>query len=120
MPSCVDWNGGDSVTTQANCMTCKHRSHDAERLMVCGQVYNLTACWECHTIAVIDQFKRCDIGMRCGKCGHEQRVPIKNEWREGYLGNPVGGMLTPIPCCPGWEAEEVVVVKVERQRGLFD
>jgi hypothetical protein len=44
----------------------------------------------------------------------------QHDWREGYVGDGVGNHVKPIPCCPGWEELEEVVVKVDRQRGLFD
>lgn len=111
---------------KANCMTCKHRSHDAERLMVCNKVYGGLACWHCKRIQSPIDYAWMSGGMRCRACAEDQLPLQRNDWREGYLCQTVEKQdgvithITPIPCCPGWEAEEVQVVKVERQRGLFD
>jgi len=52
-------------------------------------------------------------------CKRGQPVLTKNDWREGYLGNPVGGQLTPLPCCPGWEKQREVKKPLAAQRNLF-
>jgi len=43
-----------------------------------------------------------------------------NDWREGYLGNGHNGQITPLPCCPGWEAVQVDARRADRQKSLFD
>jgi hypothetical protein len=51
-------------------------------------------------------------------------MPTREDWREGYIGRGVDGHVTPLPCCPGWEAEEPKVEPVKRnvlsgQKSLF-
>jgi len=106
--------------TQPNCLTCRHLSHDAERIPVCGQVYGWIACEHCKRIQSPIEFAVSPGGMTCKKCGKVQPPLVMNDWREGYVGDGVGDHVTPIPCCPGWEVLAEVVVKVDRQRGLFE
>ena len=105
----------------ANCMTCRHRSHDAEGMLVCEKVYGGVACGKCHRVqTVLDFAHDFGSGILCRSCNQGQPYIGRDDWREGYLGNPINGQLTPIPCCPGWQADEVKIVKViPAARSLF-
>jgi hypothetical protein len=108
------------MSNKPNCLTCRHLSHDAERIPVCGQVYGWIACQHCKRIQSPIEYSIACGGMLCSSCNRGQPHLVKNDWREGYVGDGVGDHVTPIPCCPGWEELEEVVVKVDRQRGLFE
>jgi hypothetical protein len=104
-----------------NCLTCKYLSHDAEGLKVCGKVYGWIACYHCKEIQPITDYRYSDGGrMACGKCGLVMGPTVKDDWREGYIGNGSGGQITPLPCCPGWEAAQVDARPVDRQKSLFE
>lgn len=106
------------------CNTCRHKTHDRLGLNLCSLIDGQLACMRCYRIATIDTYPVVGLGeIACGACGQRQGRLLNNDWREGYLGpGDSTGRISPLPCCPGWEAEDVVVnvaPKVERQRGLF-
>jgi hypothetical protein len=95
-----------SAKPQQNCMDCVHRECDRDRSLICSKVVGQMACEYCHVIADVSTFAFAMGGrVMCGSCKRTQTMPGVNDWREGYLGNPVDGMLTPLPCCPGFEPE---------------
>lgn len=107
-----------------NCLTCCHLSRDAEKLLVCEKVYGagLLGCGKCNQIDVSENFALSfvPLGFIHAACGKHQGVLVKNDWREGYLGNPVDCHLTPLPCCPGWEKPPEAKKPLAAQRNLFD
>ncbi len=103
-----------------NCLTCKHITHDAEGLKVCCKVYGWLACMHCKTIQPITEYRHRDNGsMMCAQCQLVMGPAIKDDWREGYLGNGKNGEITPLPCCTGWEPVQVDARQVDRQKSLF-
>ena len=108
----------------ANCMTCKHRTHDPERIPVCGLVYNSVACLHCKAIQSPLRYSHRDGGMWCMTCMKVQPHLSRDDWREGYIGKGANGIVTPLPCCPGWEMEVQPepkrIVVADRQKSLFE
>ena len=102
-----------------NCLTCRHLSHDAEKNRVCEKVYGWLACQHCKQIDTPINYCVCHAGFMHAACKRGQPVLTKHDWREGYLGNPVDGQLTPLPCCPGWEEQPEAKKPLEKQRNLF-
>lgn len=103
-----------------NCLTCQHLSHDAEKNHVCEKVYGWLACLHCKAIDTPINYAVCNGGFLHAGCKRGQPVLARNDWREGYLGKPVDGHLSPIPCCPGWEAKPEVKKALAAQRNLFE
>ena len=109
--------------TQSNCLTCRHHSHDVERLPVCGLVYNSVSCENCKAIQAFTDYRVYIGGLGC-RCGKVMPHLLKDDWREGYIGAGVGGHVTPLPCCPGWESVPALVEPEKKkvlpgQRNLF-
>ena len=103
-----------------NCLTCRHLSRDAEKNRVCEKVYGWLACQHCKQIDTPINYCVCHAGFMHAACKRGQPVLVKNDWREGYLGNPVDGYLTPLPCCPGWDKSPEAKKPLAAQRNLFD
>lgn len=102
-----------------NCLTCRHLSHDAEKNRVCEKVYGWIACQHCRKVQTAIEYTVFYGGLECRSCKRGQPMPVQNDWREGYLGNPVNGQLTPLPCCTGWEKQPEAVKVVKAARSLF-
>lgn len=102
--------------TTPNCLTCRHHSHDAEKIPVCEKVYGWLACLHCKRIQPLLSYSRAHAGLLCLTCNRGQSIPMQEDWREGYIGRGVNGHVTPLPCCPGWEA--VAVVEPEKKKVL--
>lgn len=78
----------------------------------------------CNTVQSPVDYRFHISGMCCGNCGKVQPNLSRDDWREGYIGKGANGVVTPLPCCPGWEAEvqpEPAKQNVLRgQKSLFD
>ena len=78
----------------------------------------------CQAIRSPLRYSHRDGGMWCMSCMKVQPHLSRDDWREGYIGKGANGIVTPLPCCPGWEAEESKVEPVKRnalpgQKSLF-
>lgn len=91
--------------SKPNCMTCQHLSRDRGGDLVCSKLVGLLWCESCKTADVLTNFSASSNGVVHASCGKRIQPLVRDDWREGFIGKPVDGFMSPLPSCPGWIEE---------------
>ena len=88
-----------------NCMTCQHLSRDRGGDWICQPLVGLLWCESCKTADVLTEFSHRQNGVFHAGCGKKIQPLVTDDWREGFIGKPVDGCMSPLPSCPGYVEE---------------
>lgn len=87
-------------------MTCQHLSRDRGGDLICEPLVGLLWCESCKTADALTNFAHSSKGVFHASCGKAIQPLVRDDWREGFIGTPVNGFMSPLPSCPGYVAEE--------------
>jgi hypothetical protein len=86
-------------------MTCKHLSRDRGGDFVCAALVGYLYCESCKTADTVNNFAAGDNCVWHAGCGKSIQPLVTDDWREGFIGKPVDGFMSPLPSCPGYVEE---------------
>ena len=91
--------------TEPDCKQCQHCGRERGGSWICRPLMGMLWCEACKSADLLTQFCLATDGVMHAVCRKTIRPLLPDDWREGYLGEPVNDRLMPLPSCPGFVAD---------------